>query len=319
MSRFPHGHFHVNGDPIFYGPGRFGPVVLTNPDPRFPPGWQREQGVPSSAPAPSEQHPPTRPVASARHLPPPSATGIPRSESSSRRPVSQSAALSSMHAVVLGLPESAFPSHSPAPFAAAVAETVRTGLQWPASVPSYVVSADQVAPPCADATDAWHVTSRMMYYPRRHSYNTEVPITVTFAPTHGPGLMGVAMTELVRARGLKQPDTPIVPRSQAGATGRLIFEWPGYDMQTYPLLLQDGKGRYAPRVALGAQIATALHAITEKFADPNEFTPGTGVMQMPLGRHGIRYERLRLLEAISFNGQDFYVHIGIVPHRITPA
>ncbi|KAJ7190867.1 hypothetical protein GGX14DRAFT_579462 [Mycena pura] len=335
MSRLPHGHVHANGDPIFNGPGRFGPVVITNPDPRFPPGWQ---GLLSSAPAPSAQHPPTRPVASARQMPRPSAI---RSDYPSRRQV---AAVFSLRAAVHALPASAFPSHKPAPFAARMSETARTGHRWPALSPSSTVvrspspdippslsmpfslslqSADQVAPPCADATDAWHVTSGMMYYPRAHSYNTEVPITVTFAPSHGPGLVGVAMTELVRGRGLLEPHTPMgtffPPGYQVGATGRLVFEWPGYDMQLFPLRLQDGQGLYAPRVALGMQIAAIFDIFIEKFGDPQEFTPGTGVMPIPLGRHGVRYERLRLLEAISFDGQDFYVRIATVPPRITTA
>ncbi|KAJ7230112.1 hypothetical protein GGX14DRAFT_384068 [Mycena pura] len=164
MSHLP--RFHVNGE-IFYGPGAFGPVVLTNPDPRFPPR-QRAQEVQSTAPAPSAQHPPTRPVAAARQMPPPSA--IFHSDSPSRRPVAQSMALTSPPADLLPLPASAFPSQ-PQP----------------------------LRPPCQRPRR--RATDGRLRAPHAQSHSiTVVPIVIPFAPTHGPGLEGVAMTERSRPR-----------------------------------------------------------------------------------------------------------------------
>ncbi|KAJ7215871.1 hypothetical protein GGX14DRAFT_541970 [Mycena pura] len=313
MSHFP--GFHANGEPINYGRGAFGPGVPTNPDPSFPPR-QRAQEVQSTAPAPSAQHPPTRPIAAARQMPPPSA--IPPSDFIFRRPVAQSTALFSPPAqerrrIISQQLQSAFPgNHRPAPFAVAISGTAATGYRWPASSPSSIVRADQVAPPCADATDAWHNTSAgvMNCYPRFESYNTEVPITITFATTHGPGLVGVALTELARGRGVLEPDTPIgnfiMPTYQwAGPSGRLVFEWPGYVAQlTRPLVLQDANGRYVSRAAFGRQIACHLHEFIETtLGDPNTDYFKSAPPQTRLGRHGIRFEQFRLLE-IPLSGMD---------------
>ncbi|KAJ7203054.1 hypothetical protein GGX14DRAFT_570313 [Mycena pura] len=319
MSHFPIPRFDVNGEPIIFSPRRRSSqgvfTVHISIDPEFPPR-QRAQEVQSTAPAPSAQNPATRSVAAAPQMPPPFA--IPRSDYLSRRPVAQSTALSSPPAA--GLP-SDFPSHRPAFLKDAVSEAaqiVQAGYRWRASSPSCRVRADQVAPPRADATDAWHNTSEMLFYLCDKSFNTEVPITITFAPTHGPGLVGVAMTELARGRGVLEPQTPIgnffLPKFQwAGATGRLVIELPGYPtMQTFRLVLQDENGRYTPRAAFGTQIARAV----ANFADSDPFRPGPG--RLPLGRHrdGASYEQMRLLEAISFNGQDFYLRFALVPGSI---
>ncbi|KAJ7230113.1 hypothetical protein GGX14DRAFT_384069 [Mycena pura] len=83
--------------------------------------------------------------------------------------------------------------------------------------------------------------------------------------------------------------------------GTQLIEVPSY-------LILDSSSDTSERVML-------LHAEvpagpSTNFGDSDPFKPGTE--RMRLGRHGIRYEQLRLLEAISFNGQDFYLRIAAV-------
>ncbi|KAJ7215052.1 hypothetical protein GGX14DRAFT_610142 [Mycena pura] len=189
------------------------------------------------------------------------------------------------------------PSHKPAPLKVALAGIKRTGRRRPASTPDCTFRTDrlqvQVAPPREDATDTWHDTSAIQPGP---SLNTKVPIIITYNPTHGSGLVGVALTELLCD----------------GATVRFVLEWSGYhNTRTFPLDSQDDQGRYTTRTGFGQQIARAVYVFMKHFGDSDPFTPREGCIR--LGLTGIRFERLRLLKAISVNGQDFYMRLGVVP------
>ncbi|KAJ7192420.1 hypothetical protein GGX14DRAFT_406370 [Mycena pura] len=287
---------------------------------------QRAQGAQSTAPASWAQDPWQMPPPSAVHravAQPTAVSSAPRQRvqevqstapaswakaSPSRRPVAQPPAVSSAPAAV--------PRLTAPPFAVAMSKTKATGYRWPPSSTSSKVRADQVAPPCADATDAWHNTSLMIYYPRE-SLDTQVPIIIPFAPTHGPGLEGVAMTELICNRGLLEPDTPIGSflrpgHKWAGATGRLVLEWPGYDVQIFYLPLQHDKRRYLQRGTLGKLIARGVRTFIEHYGDPN-IVPGTRFVRVGQHSNWAQFEQFRLLEVISLDGLDFYLRVAVVP------
>ncbi|KAJ7214916.1 hypothetical protein GGX14DRAFT_609748 [Mycena pura] len=300
MSELP--RFHVNGEPILYARGvngrGFQPVVLTNPDPRFPPR-RRVQEEQYTAQAP---------------------TAIPRSEYPSRRLVAQATTLSSPAMDLMPLAPAFPPSHRPAPRKVALAGTARTGHRWPASTADGISRTDQLAPPMPDRpTDTWHNTSAMRCCPPAWPVTSNVPITITFNPTHGPSSVGVAFTELLYGRGVVDPNAgiqigpfiqPVV--HSLDHTVRLVLEWPGYhNKRAFPLDLKDDHGRYGTRGAFGKQIASAVYTFTEKFGDSDPFTPGGG--RLRLGRTGIMFQQLRLLEVISFNGLEFYMRVGVVP------
>ncbi|KAJ7193706.1 hypothetical protein GGX14DRAFT_576973 [Mycena pura] len=273
-----------------------------------PPRQRSAQEYQPMAPAPSAHHPPTRAVAARCYSPPPPIAYLDELESPPESPpeIAQPITLPP-----LTVPPPHIPTDRPQTLRDVMnwIERTRTRSRWCVSKPSCTVPPHKVYPPLADATDAWHSTSGMLTHPAQ-SFDTMLPIMITFAPSHGPGLTGVALTELQRGRGLIMADTSlgdfISSKYHLVAVGRLIFEWPGYpNVQAFKLVLRDDRRRYTTRGDFGRQIADALH----KFAEVSGPLAVRGVR----GRHGILFEQLRLLEVFSIDGRDFYARLGVVP------
>ncbi|KAF7317443.1 hypothetical protein HMN09_00481000 [Mycena chlorophos] len=188
-------------------------------------------------------------------------------------------------------------------FASLLAHAERARTTWSGSNGTFFNNNPLPAPP--DASDTWHLTTGFPPLP----YS---PISIPFAPTHGPGTLGVALSELVGAgRGVSDPAVPIVqhipPPFRGGGTGEgwLVLEWPGQARFVSSFQLRTHAGEYISRGLLAMQVANAFHYYyTLAHNEPSADARATAVPLL--------FDHLRLLEVVSFNAADWYVRVVVV-------
>ncbi|KAJ7048341.1 hypothetical protein C8F01DRAFT_117874 [Mycena amicta] len=237
----------------------------------------------------------------------------------------------------------------------------------PPSVNSFRVRKQDLAAYTYEHTDFWHKMrnsqDETLYVPlldnpsysavpQIDSLSPHAPIAIAFPPTHGPGTIGVAATELLAGGGLRFEHEFIAARIPErfrlypGSHGRLIIEvcfiarlalelplmypqWPGYASVTAPLNISYNDGSYLSRIRFAQQLAHHLYTFaknapnyTYNAADAATDGYTTHAMTLDSRSHDdqnhpratarIRFEQLRILEAVSFDGRDWYMRVLVV-------
>nr|GAT47558.1 predicted protein [Mycena chlorophos] len=207
-------------------------------------------------------------------------------------------------------------------FASLLAHAERARTTWSGSNGTFFNNNPLPAP--ADASDAWHLTTGfppppLLFVPSLPTLDAQpgitlrkAPISIPFAPTHGPGTLGVALSELVGAgRGVSDPAVPIVQhipppfRGEGMGEGWLVLEWPGQARFVSSFQLRTHAGEYISRGLLAMQVANAFHYYYT--LAHNEPSADARASAMPL-----LFDHLRLLEVVSFNATDWYVRVLVV-------
>ncbi|KAJ7060092.1 hypothetical protein C8F01DRAFT_208378 [Mycena amicta] len=225
----------------------------------------------------------------------------------------------------------------------------------PPSVNSFRVRKQDLTAYTYEHTDFWHKMrnsqDETLYvplldnpwysaFPQIDSLSPHAPIAIAFPPTHGPGTIGVAASELLAGRGLRFEHEFIAARIPErfrlypGSHGRLILEWPGYASVTAPLNISYNNGLYLSRIRFAQQLAHHLYTFAKNapnytYNAADAATDGyTGhAMTLDSRSHDdqnhpratarIRFEQLRILEAVSFDGRDWYMRVLVVARDLS--
>ncbi|KAJ6464848.1 hypothetical protein C8R45DRAFT_1107093 [Mycena sanguinolenta] len=115
--------------------------------------------------------------------------------------------------------------------------------------------ANELISPRDNARDKWHI-NRVVVVPLASPAILASSFTLGFSPTNKPCTIGVALSELAFARGLREPRKWLssLPGPHA---------WPDYPntCASEPLTLKDDAGRYITRGAFTKQIAIAFGSV----------------------------------------------------------
>nr|GAT43559.1 predicted protein [Mycena chlorophos] len=196
------------------------------------------------------------------------------------------------------------------------AEHSRT--HWAGSNGSFLNNTPLLALP--GAQDGWHRTSGSLplaFVPSNPKIDfrpgqtvRKAPISIPFAPTRGPGTLGVALAEILAScRGVADPDVPIVQhvppafRTEGSKHALLVLEWPGHPRFMSTFQLRTDSREYIARQLLALQVANAF----AYYASVIESEPSAAQSASPL-----IIDQIRLLEVVSFNAKDFYVRVLVV-------
>nr|GAT60556.1 predicted protein [Mycena chlorophos] len=214
------------------------------------------------------------------------------------------------------------------PFDEVIEKAEKSGMIWPDSEAREGFINPNTLPSSPDALDVWHRTDGLQsldYIPfLAHLNDTPLrsaPISIPFAPTHGPGIVGAAMTELLRGgRGIFDAEASIeghIPlafrprlcgwkeRDDREKEGFLVIEWPGLQrfVSRFQLAAEcssvERMFTYISRKLLAMQIANVFHLLSQVHAPASAHIP-------------LIFDQLRLLEVVSFNARDFYVRVLVV-------
>ncbi|KAF7317432.1 hypothetical protein HMN09_00479900 [Mycena chlorophos] len=213
------------------------------------------------------------------------------------------------------------------PFDEVIEKAEKSGMIWPDSEAREGFINPNVLPSSPNALDVWHRTDGLQsldYIPflahLNHAPLRSAPISIPFAPTHGPGIVGVAMTELLRGgRGIFDPEASIeghIPlafrprlcgwkeRDDREKEGYLVIEWPG---------LQRFVSRFQLAAACSSAERTFTHALLYFTLRDDTVTDNSKKVHTPASAHiPLIFDQLRLLEVVSFNARDFYVRVLVV-------
>ncbi|KAJ7155683.1 hypothetical protein C8R46DRAFT_1226755 [Mycena filopes] len=334
----------------FYGPSRDGWVVLTNPAPspvRKPEivpmvspfsetefsvadEFMRSSSPPTPTPSPPPPPPPPPPSPAFPQAPARKPEIIPVASTSAETVLSSDERDISMRSPSPPPSPPAPPPVSPPTPSAAKSSSLVEGNSG--SLQAFQTHPSLLLPVREKATDKWHL-DRVVSVPRP---TPERRSTIPFAPRYGPCTAGVALTELLLPRGrgvglpvlddrldpylacFKEEGTP--PRT----CGQLVITWPDYpetqSIEVITLMARTPRiyaMRYELRANLGKAVAAAYKQFFAKCVNLNEpyVIPPERTRGWRLGKGGIAFEQLRLLEVCTMDGREFHARIGVVPPK----
>ncbi|KAF7323874.1 hypothetical protein MKEN_00608800 [Mycena kentingensis (nom. inval.)] len=178
------------------------------------------------------------------------------------------------------------------------------------------------APQNGAPLDHWH-NEKMMLSINHPSDPSRYPYTIRFHPNAGPCTKGVALTNLEAGIGLRDPEVWVaraLPRELAKYThGSLRIEWPGYEPETYVLTLVDPVKRgHVNYAQIGREVVHFFkrYADTRNDADFHDGLDRGRSMGVRLGRNGVGYEQVRLIELYTADGVTYRARFGLVPNQL---
>ncbi|KAJ7173183.1 hypothetical protein C8R46DRAFT_1031554 [Mycena filopes] len=234
------------------------------------------------------------------------------------------------HAHKLAAEEDKF-IHYPLPDAALPSAPNATTGETPNDKPlqAFQTLPSQLLPVRWASSDRWHIDRVVAVPGPTPARGTTIP----FAPGYGPCTAGVALTELLLANrdialrggteGLDPYLAPLVPGGKMPRTcGQLVITWPDYPQTQFidVLLLMRKMPRmhdmqYEIRSRFGQFVAAAFKRFVAKCENEPYVLPPGRTRGWRLGKGGIAFDQLRLLEVFSVDGREFHARMGVVPPK----